>query len=346
MKALVKTREEKGFELQEMAVPQPGEKEILVKMHRAAICGSDIKIYKWDAFARSIIPSLPFIPGHECAGEVVEVGKGVKNIKVGDKVASETHIPCGQCWQCQHGRPHTCENMQLFGHTINGCFAEYAVIPEVSTRKLPPTLSWEEGCMLEPMGIPYRAAEKGEVEGEAVVVIGCGPIGQFAIGFCHILGAERIIAVDPKEERLRIARSMGADFFINPETESVTKAVQELTVSAGRGPGVVIEASGSVSALREALDYLRVGGRLLILGQSQSPLEIKVSPDIVFKEAQIYGFFGREIWDTWEKTEQLLVSGRMKVDPVITHRFSLEEYQKAFEKALKGEGGKIVFTFS
>ncbi len=222
--------------------------EVLVEIKAAAICGSDIKIYKWDSFAQSIIHSLPFIPGHECAGEVVEVGEGVKSIRLGDKVASETHIPCGQCWQCTHGRPHTCENMKLFGHNINGCFAEYAVIPEVSTRKIPSSLTFEEGCMLEPMGIP----EKGKVEKEAVVVVGCGPIGQFAIGFSHVMGAGQIIAgcgpigqfaigfshvmgagqiiaVDVNEERLKIAEAMGAHYLLNPEKEKVKERIKELT---------------------------------------------------------------------------------------------------------------------
>ena len=187
----------------------------------------------------------PFIPGHECAGEVVEVGEGVKSIRLGDKVASETHIPCGQCWQCTHGRPHTCENMKLFGHNINGCFAEYAVIPEVSTRKIPSSLTFEEGCMLEPMGIPYRAVEKGKVEKEAVVVVGCGPIGQFAIGFSHVMGAGQIIAMDVNEERLKIAEAMGAHYLLNPEKEKV-KRRKELTKDWEKDR-VVIEASGNVS---------------------------------------------------------------------------------------------------
>lgn len=175
------------------------------------------------------------------------------------------------------------------------------------------------------------------------MVVGCGPIGQFAIGFSHVMGAGQIIAVDVNEERLKIAEAMGAHYLLNPEKEKVKERIKELTQDWGKGPGVVIEASGNVSALREALDYLRVGGKLLILGQSTNPLEVRVSPDIVFKEAEIYGFFGRKIWDTWEKTEKLLVEGKMKVDPVITHRFSLEDYEIAFEKAAKGEGGKIVF---
>lgn len=343
MKAIVKTEKGKGLELKELEIPRPGKKEVLVKIKVAAICGSDIKIYKWDSYAQSLIKSLPFIPGHECAGEVVELGEGVESIRVGDKVASETHVPCGKCWQCTHGRPHTCENMMLFGHTINGCFAEYTVIPEVSTRRIPLSLTFEEGCMLEPMGIPFRAVEKGEVEKDAVVIIGCGPIGQFAIGFCQAMGANHIIALDVNEDRLKIAQVMGAHYLLNPQKENVRDKIRELTALWGKGPGVVIEASGNVSALLEALNYLRVGGKLLILGQSNNPLEIKATPDIVLKETEIYGFFGRKIWDTWEKIERLLVDRRIKVDPVITHRFTLDDYQLAFNKAERGEGCKILF---
>jgi len=182
LKAIFKKKETLGFDLEDIPIPEPTGEEILVKVKTAAICGSDVKLYKWTPWCKNVVRSLPFIPGHECSGEVVEVGKEVKTIKVGDKVAVETHIPCGKCWQCRHNRPHTCQNMELFGHTVDGCFAEYCIIPEISTRKLPEDFPFEKGCLLEPMGIPLRAVYKGEVKGDSMVVIGCGPIGQFAIG--------------------------------------------------------------------------------------------------------------------------------------------------------------------
>jgi threonine 3-dehydrogenase len=342
MKAIVKTKKEPGFEYQDVPVPEVGKKDVLVKIKAAAICGSDLKIYKWIPWCENVIKSLPFIPGHECAGEVVEVGKEVKRIKVGDKVAAETHIPCGVCWQCRHNRPHTCERMELFGHTINGCFAEYSLIPEVSTRKIAEEIPFEQGCLLEPMGIPLRAVERGEVEGDAVVVIGCGPIGQFAIAFSRIMGAEIIIGIDINERRLGIARKMGATHLINPEKDSVVKKVKSLTKDYGGRAGVIIEASGSVKATRDAFDYLRVGGKFVILGQTDGPLPLNPSVDIVFKEAEIIGFFGRRIWDTWEKTEGFLTSGKINPQPVVTHRFPLSEFKPAFEKALSGEGCKVL----
>jgi len=342
MKAIVKTKKELGFEYQDLPLPKVGNKDVLVKIKAAAICGSDLKIYKWLPWCESIIKSLPFIPGHECCGEVVEIGREVKRIKVGDKVAAETHIPCGNCWQCQHNRAHTCENMELFGHTVNGCFAEYSLIPEVSTRRIPDNISFDYGSLLEPMGIPFRAVEKGEVKREAVVIIGCGPIGQFAIGISKIMGAEIIIAIDVNEKRLNIARQMGATHLINPKTNSVVEKVKDITKNYGRGAGVIIEASGNIEALKEAFQYVRLGGKIIILGQTDNPLPLKPSSDIVFKEVQIMGLFGRKIWDTWEKIEQILSSGKLNIEAIITHRFSLNDFNRAFKTALSGVGCKVL----
>jgi len=274
---------------------------------------------------------------------VVEVGENVKGIKVGDKVAAETHIPCGVCWQCRHGRPHTCEKMELFGHAINGGFAEYALIPDRAARKIPQEIPYEYGCLLEPMGIPYRAVEKGGVEGDAVAVIGCGPIGQFAISFSKILGADIVIGIDVNEKRLDIAKKMGATYVINPQREALIERVKEVTENYGRGVGVVIDASGNAEAMKEAFTYLRVGGRFVILGQTDGPLPINPSRDVVFKEAEIIGLFGRRIWDTWDKTERILLSKKINPEPVITHKFSLDDYKKAFQVALSGEGCKVLF---
>jgi len=342
MKAVVKTKREPGLEYQDVSIPKVGKKDVLVKIKAAAICGSDLKIYNWLPWCESIIKSLPFIPGHECCGEVVEIGKEVKHMRVGDKVAGETHIPCGVCWQCRNGRSHTCENMELFGHTINGCFAEYSLIPEVSTRKIPDSISFDYGCLLEPMGIPFRAVEKGEVKEEIVVVIGCGPIGEFAIAISRIMGAKMIIAIDTNEKRLNIARQMGATHLINPKTDSIVDKVKYLAKHYGKGAGVVIEASGSIEALKEAFKYSRWGAKIVVIGQTDEPLPLRPSSDIVFREIQIIGLFGREIWDTWEKTERLLSSGGFNPEPIITHRFPLSDFDKAFKTALSGEGCKVL----
>ena len=342
MKAIMKTEEKEGFELRELPVPKVGRKDVLIKVRAAAICGSDLKFYKWVPWCKKVIKSLPFIPGHECAGEVTAVGRDIQNIKVGDKVAAETHVPCGVCWQCRHHRPHTCENMELFGHTLNGGFAEFALIPGAAARRIPQEIPFDYGCLLEPMGIPFRAVERGDVKGESVVVIGCGPIGQFAIAFSKIFGAETIIGLDVNEKRLSIAKKMGATHLINVEKKGFLQEIKLLTKDSD-GVGVVIDASGSARAMKEAFSYLRVGGRFVILGQTDGPLVLNPSMDIIFKEAQIIGLFGRKIWDTWEKTEKLLTSGAIDPNPLITHRFPLNEHEQAFLTALSGEGCKVLF---
>jgi len=341
MKAVVKREEKKGFVLEELHVPEPQEGEVLVKVFSAAICGSDMKIYKWDPWCRQVVKSLPFIPGHEGAGKVAAVGKGVSNVKPGDRVAGETHIPCGICWQCTHGRPHTCLNMGLFGHTVNGCFAEYFVIPEPAVRRLPDAFPLEKGCLLEPMGIPLRAVYDGEVSGDTVAVIGCGPIGQFAVGIAALRGAREIIAIDINEKRLGIARIMGATHLINPERIEVTEEVLELT--GGNGAGVVIEASGSTDALVRALEYIRIGGRIYTIGHPGEPLTVDVSSQINLREVRIIGLFGRELWRTWEIAEGIILSGELDTDPIVTHTFPLDGYEEAFRVAESGEGCKIVF---
>jgi threonine 3-dehydrogenase len=315
MKALVKVGEERGFSLQEIPVPEPGDSEVLVRVKAAAICGSDLKLHRWTPWCR----------------------------EVGDAVAAETHIPCGRCWQCTHNRPHTCTGMELFGHTVNGCFAEYFVIPEAAAWKLSGSYPLEQGCLLEPMGIPLRAVYGGEVAGDSVAVLGCGPIGQFAVGIARIRGADQIIAIDVNDRRLAIARRMGATATVNPGKQSPVSRVLSLT--AGEGAGTVIDASGNDHALAEAFDYVRIGGTIFAIGHPPRPLSIDVSPKIILREVKLAGLFGRELWRTWEIADSLLASGSLDTAPIVTHRFSLDEQEKAFDAAESGEGCKVVFTF-
>jgi threonine 3-dehydrogenase len=344
MKALEKKDERKGFYIDDIPVPQPKDNEILVKVKTAAICGSDMKLYKWTPWCKNVIKSLPFIPGHEGAGEVVKVGTKVAGFKLGDRVAAETHIPCGICWQCTHDRPHTCLNMGLFGHTVNGCFAEYFTIPETAVWKLSVDFPLEKGCLLEPMGIPLRAVYEGDVAGDSVVVIGCGPIGQFAIGVSKVKGAERIIAIDINDKRLEIADQMGATHLLNPNDVAVTDKIHSLTD--GNGAGVVIEASGDIDALHMAFEYIRIGGKIFTIGHPTKPLNIDISTQITLREVSVRGLFGRELWKTWEIAESLILLKALDPTPIVTHTFSLEDFNEAFKVAESGEGCKIVFLLS
>jgi len=344
MKALLKTHQGPGLEIADMPVPEPLENEVLIKVQKSAICGSDLKILHWMPPVSSLVEKFPFVPGHECSGTVVEVGKNVKHFKVGDRVAVDTHISCGKCWQCLNGRAHTCENMLLFGHQVNGCFAEYVAVSERAVFALPEEVDYETGCLFEPMGIPFRAVERGEVKGETVLVIGCGPIGLFAIAFSRLMGASRIVAADINPYRLELAKKLGADVSVDVRQSSLIETLDGI-LGFEKGLGVIIEASGSVKTLKEAIAATRVGAKVMCIGHSQEALSLQLSPEIVLRELEIVGFFGRRIWDTWEKVSALAKQNSEFLKQVITHHFSIEEYESAFHVAEEGLGGKVLFDF-
>lgn len=340
MKALMKTKKEPGLELRDVPIPEPQRGEVLIRVKRSAICGSDLAIYNFVPPATDFLRHLPLIPGHECVGEVVAVGEGVHRVRVGDRVAGETHIPCGHCWQCRNGRAHTCEHMLLFGHHVHGAFAEYAVLPESAVFPVPDFLSDEAACLLEPMGIPYRAATF--TPKESVLVLGCGPIGQFACAFSKALGARIVFAADPKASRRALAEKMGADVLLDPERENLSQAIQE-TIPEERGVGVIIEASGSSRALREALSCLRTGGTLVLLGHIHESLPLEISRGFIQREIRVLGLFGRVLWETWEEVVKLLAENPFTPETIVTHRFPLEAYEEAFQVAQSREGCKILF---
>ena len=289
---------------------------------------------------RGTVKRLPFIPGHECSGEVVKVGSQVKLFREKDRVSVETHLSCGRCFQCRNGQPHIGQNMELFGHTFNGCFAEYCSVPEAIVERIPDELSWEYAALLEPIGIPLRAVEEGQVGGDSVAVIGCGSIGQFAIGASSAMGASQIFGLDVDEKRLTIAKQMGATHLLNPAKESVIEIIMNLTHQ--NGVGVIIEASGDSKALSNSFKYLRKGGKVFVIGNIKEPLVLDGIGDIVNKEVTIRGLHGRELFKTWRLAESLLLSGKLKIDPVITHKLALKEFNKGFQLAMNGKACKVL----
>lgn len=341
MKAIVKTSRDKGFEYLDLPVPEMGARDVLVKVKAAAICGSDMNFYIWNAaFCEGLVKTLPFVPGHECSGEVVSVGHSVTGFKPGDRVAVETHIPCGFCRQCQIGRPHTCTNMGLFGHNLNGCFAGYTVIKETALRKIPDGLSWEAGAMLEPLGVALRPVLDAGVGMSSVCITGCGPIGQFAISFACAMGASRIYAADVNEKRLKLAGEMGATDLLDVKADP---SFGDRLIRETGGLDVFIEASGNGASLLEGLRALRFGGKMYMVGQPKEPLVIENPMRLItLKEVSIKGIWGRELFSTWEKAENFLLSGKIDLDKIITHKFSMSEYEKAFETAKSGEGCKVL----
>ena len=341
MDALVKINASVGAQLQKTPMPEYGPSDVLVKIRAAALCGTDLHIYDWNPWAQGAGLELPVIMGHECCGDVVAVGTAVADVKVGDKVAAETHVPCGKCYQCKNGEQHICSNLKLFGIHMNGCFAEYASIPAVCARVIPQEISYEFGSVMEPLGTAVRAAHEMRVGGANVVVLGCGPIGLFAVAAAKAMGAATIIATDISVPRLDIARTMGADVVINPIKEDTVQKILNLTN--GYGTDVIIEASGSVDALRQSFRYLRKGGRVALIGLPGKPIELELGKDVVFKEAQIIGIHGRKMFETWTQMENLLAGGKLNIAPALTHVLPLARWEEGVVLAKNGQACKVIY---
>lgn len=340
MLALVKTSPD-AAELRPVPIPEPDASQVLIRVSAAALCGTDLHVYRWNAWARNAGIRLPVVMGHECCGEVVAVGEAVAGLTPGDKVAVETHIPCGACLQCLSGEQHICHNLKLFSIHTDGCFAEYAAVPGVCARKIPAEIPCRVGAVMEPIGTALRGVLECRVAGASVLVTGCGPIGLFAVASASTLGAARIIASDISPDRLEIARRMGAHRALDPGGEDLVEAVRADT--GGYGVDVIIEASGSVPAIQQAFRCLRKGGRAALIGLPDGPLELEIGREVVFKEAKIFGIHGRAMFDTWTRMENLLVSGKLDVRPAITHVLPLDRWREGIDLALSGKGCKVVF---
>ncbi|HBV67889.1 MAG TPA: L-threonine 3-dehydrogenase [Clostridiales bacterium] len=342
MRAVVKENVGIGAVLKDVEMPVLNEGEVLIKVKAAAICGTDQIIYVWNTWAQNNNIKLPTILGHECSAEVVEVGPGVKGLKPGDYVACETHIPCGECYQCRNGEQHICGNLKLFGIHTNGCYAEYAKIPAICAVKIPESINPNVGAVLEPLGTAVRANVEVQSSGKNVAVIGCGPIGLMAVGAAKAFGAANIYAIDINDYRLGIAKEMGATEIINSSQDKAGEKLVELTN--GVGVDAFIDASGNTAAILEGFKGLRKGGKVALIGLPSRPLEIDLGSQVVFKEATIIGIHGRRMFETWTTMSNLLDKGLLNIDPVITHVLKLEEFEKGFEIAQNGMGGKIILV--
>jgi len=340
MKALIKDQPARGATYTDLPIPKIGEKDLLVRVKAAAICGTDIHIYQWNEYAASRI-KLPLLFGHEYAAEVVDVGKNVTHLKTGDRVAAETHVPCGHCYQCTTGLQHICKDMKILGVHMDGAFSEYAVLPAVCAWKLDLSISYEIGATMEPFGIGVHALSKTKPAGKKVIVFGCGPIGIYAQMVAKVSGAEYVIGVDVTPERLELAKKMGTDIVLNSKEVDVISEVEKITK--GLGMDIVVELTGNRGVLNDASKTLRRGGDIVLVGLFSGPVEWDVVNHVIYKEANVYGVTGRIMWDTWWTAQSLLLSGKVDVGPVITHRFELKDYEKAFQLAQSASTGKIVF---
>lgn len=339
MRALVKHDKGYGAEIRQVPIPEIGLDEVLVKVQATTICGTDVHIYTWDEWAASRVRP-PLVFGHEFSGEVIKVGDHVQHLKPGDHVSAETHIVCHHCPQCRRGEAHVCANTEIIGVDRNGCFAEYAAMPAENLWKNSENLPPEVASAMEPMGNAVHTALSGPISGKSVAVIGCGPIGVMAVAVAKASGAASVIALDINEYRLQLARKMGATHLIHSLEEDPVRRVRSLT--GGWGVDVVLEMSGNPLAIRQGFSMVTGGGRVSMLGLPTQPIELDVANDIVFKGVQVHGIVGRRMYETWQQTAGFLESRQVDLSPLITHRFSLDEFEKGFEQMISGKSGKVV----
>ena len=340
MHALVKARAAAGIDLQDIAKPVPGPNDVLIRVKRAAICGTDMHIFNWDAWAQKTIP-VPMAVGHEYCGEVVEIGSEVSGFKPGDRVSGEGHITCGHCRNCRAGRRHLCRNTVGVGVNRPGAFAEYVVIPAFNAFKLTAAIDDEIAAILDPLGNAVHTALAFDVVGEDVLITGAGPIGIMAAAIVRFIGARNVVITDVNDYRLELARKMGATLALNVTRDKLEDAMKQLGMQEGFDVG--LEMSGNAAALRDMLRTMHHGGGIAMLGIP--PTEVAIDwNEVILKGLTIKGIYGRQMFETWYKMAALLQSG-LNIRPVITHRFPYTQYQQAFDIMGKGQSGKVVMNW-
>ena len=340
MKALVKKYAEPGIWMEDVPMPEVGVNDVLIKIWKVAICGTDLHIYNWDQWSQNTIKT-PMTIGHEYVGEIVKLGSGVKNYKIGDRVTGEGHIACGHCRNCRRGREHICENSIGVGVNRDGAFAEYLSIPASNVVKVDSRIPDDFVAIMDPFGNATHTALSFPLLGEDVLITGAGLIGTMATAICRFAGARNVVVTDLSEYRLEIAKKMGATLCINPKNgQSVETAMKELGL---KGFDVGLEMSGSPYALREMIDSMYSGSKISLLGIQPDNAQIPWSK-VIFNALTLKGIYGREMWETWYKMEQMLISG-LDLSPVITHRFKFDEFQKGFDVMKSGQCGKVLLEF-
>jgi threonine 3-dehydrogenase len=340
-KAIRKMSPGAGAELVTVALPD-GLKpdEVLVRVELAAICASDVHVYDWLPNIAALGLLLPFTMGHEFTGTVLRTGDQVKTLSEGDRISGETHYPCGTCYQCQTGEQHRCRQMGILGRSIDGCMAQYIVLPEICARRIPPDIPEEQAALMEPLGVAVHAVDKAGVGGETLAILGCGAIGLMAVGVARAFGALRIYATSRTPVKLDRALQMGAYRALKADSEDVVGEI--LADTGGEGVGRVIDFSGSPQAIREGFQILRKGGTYVGVGVPPGPVEIDLVNSVIYREAVYTGIHGREMWRTWIKAEQLLSWGLIDLSLVTGKRFALTDYRAAFAEAKAPVPGRVL----
>lgn len=340
MTAFIKESRNPGFTMVQKPIPSEIKAdEVFIKILATSICGTDVHIYKWDRWSQGRI-NPPLTVGHEFCGQVLSVGSAVKNVKVGDVVSAETHIVCGTCEWCQRGEYHICKNTKIIGVDTDGCFAQYAKMPAFNLIVNNSGVHPKFLSVQEPLGNAVHTMLHFDIKDKTVAVVGCGPIGLMGVNIAKAVGAKKIIAIEINDYRIRLAKELGAHVVINPLKEDVIKRVMEETD--GTGIDVVTEFSGNKTAIEQAFKYIKAGGKMSLLGIVPSNVEIDLSNDIVFKGISIYGVVGRLMFKTWEQVTELVRSGKLDLDKIITHTFPLEKMEEAMAVMASGNSGKVV----
>jgi len=345
MKALYKATAAPGFEFIDRPEPEPGDGDVKIRVLRTGLCGTDLHIESWDAWARSEI-AVPLIAGHEFFGEVVEIGRDVRDVRVGDRVSGEGHIVCGICRNCRAGRRQMCIRTQSVGVHRDGAFAEYVVIPESNVWVHPSDLDPDLGAIFDPFGNAVHTALSFPLVGEDVLITGAGPIGLMAAAVCRHVGARYIVVTDVSEPRLTLARLMGADLAVNVAHHSIGDAQSELAMREGFDIG--LEMSGHPTALPEMISNMNHGGRIAMLGLPSQTITVDWAK-VVTHMLTIKGIYGREMYETWYAMSAMLQSSsqlRTAISAVITDRLPARDWQQGFDTARSGHGGKVVLDWT
>lgn len=341
MKALSKSEAREGIWMVDVPEPEaPGHNDVLIKIKKTAICGTDIHIYNWDAWAQETI-KVPMVVGHEFAGEIVALGSEVQGFSVGDQVSGEGHITCGYCRNCRAGRRHLCRNTVGIGVNVQGAFAEYLVMPVKNVFKLPPEISLDVASILDPFGNAVHTALSFDCVGEDVLITGAGPIGIMGVAIAKQAGARRVVITDLNDYRLELAKSMGADRAVNVKNEDLRDVMKDLKIVEGFDVG--LEMSGNPIAFNQMLDTMNHGGNIALLGILPGESAIDWSK-VIFKGITIKGIYGREMFETWYKMASMVQSG-LDVSSVITHHFPVDEFQAGFDVMRGGQSGKVILNW-
>ncbi|MCB9601517.1 MAG: L-threonine 3-dehydrogenase [Sandaracinus sp.] len=341
MRALVKKERKEGIWMDEVAVPEIGPNDLLIRVKKTAICGTDVHIYNWDEWAQGTIP-VPMTVGHEFSGEVAAVGSHVLGFAVGDRVSGEGHITCGFCRNCRAGKRHLCRNTVGVGVNRPGAFADYLSIPAVNAFKLPANIPDEIAAYLDPLGNAAHTALSFDLVGEDVLITGAGPIGIMGAAIAKHVGARYVVVTDVNDFRLGLARKMGATRTVNVGRESVRDVMSELGMTEGFDVG--LEMSGNGQAFRGMLETMNHGGRVALLGIPPKDITIDWN-HVIFKGLVIKGIYGREMFETWYKMVSMLQSG-LDVSPLLTHRYAIDDFQEGFDVMRSGKSGKVVLDWT